>query len=234
MFFDSTPNILYPDFFEAGKFKLSKNLFRRVRARDSFNAIYATSKKYTILPGETADSIAYNAYEDSEWYWTILLLNNITDIHSEWPLDPDEFEKYIQQKYGDYENKPRHWETNKIFDANGDLVLDEGIIIEMFMDTVDQNKANYWPDWSYTYIDSPTFDSEKRIESPEYNTVTAEMNLTLVTNREYEYYLNEMKREIYLPRREYLDTLAIELETLLRYDTKYKITREGYRLAEEV
>ena len=58
MLFRSTPNFLYPDFKISGKFKLSKNLFRRVRARDSFNAVFASSRQYTIKPGETPDSIA--------------------------------------------------------------------------------------------------------------------------------------------------------------------------------
>ena len=40
MLFESTPDFLYPDFFEAGKFKLSKNLFRKVRTRDNINAIF--------------------------------------------------------------------------------------------------------------------------------------------------------------------------------------------------
>lgn len=233
MFFDATPNFLYPDFFEAGKYKLSKNLFRRIRPRDSFNAAYATARKYTILPGETPDSIAAKAFNDPEWYWTILILNNITDINTQWPLDSDEFEKYIQNKYGDYENKPRHWETNEIKDSKGNVVLEGGVIIELYMENEDQLKSNYWPDWSFTYYDSYDVDDQKRITSAEENTVTAEQNLTLVTNREYEYQLNELKREIYLPKRNYLDLLAIEAQKLLAYDTKYKVTKEGYRISEE-
>ena len=53
MFFDATPDFFYPDFKEPGKVKLSKNLFRRIRTRDSFNAVYATSTPYTITGGET-------------------------------------------------------------------------------------------------------------------------------------------------------------------------------------
>lgn len=265
MFFDATPNFLYPDFFEAGKYKLSKNLFRRIRPRDSFNAAYATAKKYTILPGETPDSIAAKAYNDPEWYWTILILNNITDIRTQWPLDPDEFEKYIQNKYGEYENKPRHWETNEVKDSYGNVVLERGIIVEMYMGTEDQLKPNYWPQvrnplwdpndpnttekpwtqWTFTYYDQFSYESNEEDPNPNYenrdtivrsseiNTVTAEQNLTLVTNREYEYELNELKREIYLPKSNYLDLLAIEAQKLLAYDTKYKMTREGYRISEE-
>lgn len=233
MFFDSTPNILYPDFFESGSFKLSKNLFRRIRPRDSVNAIFASAQKYIVTEGETPDSIAYSMYGSSSWYWTILILNNITDINEQWPLEQDELDKVIANKYGDYENSTRHWETNEIKNADGDVVLEGGIVIEVFMDREEQRNINYWPDWSFTYIDKLNVDNKRVIESSEVNTVTASMNLTRVTNREYEYYLNEMKKEIYLPRTDYLDKLAIEVKELLRYETEYKLTPEGYRIAEE-
>ena len=315
MFFDSTPNFLYPDFVTPGKYKLSKNLFRRVRIRDSFNAVYASSRRYTILSGETPDSIAYNKLGNSDWYWTILLLNNITDTDKQWPLANDELEKFIENKYGDLANKPRHWETNTIKDSNGNIVLESGNIIETFMDTTEQNQTNYLPkikdpdggsvltvsiidggtgystydglstttlsgggkdlvldivannsgtitsvtiandgfnyqtgdivrvyggnatvridtasdimtNWFYDYIDSYDPIVIKK--------ATAADALTMVTNREYEYNLNELKREIYLPSQSVLPIMKAELEELLKYDTKYKITKQGYRQSEEV
>lgn len=314
MFFDSTPDFLYPDFKTSGKYKLSKNLFRRVRTRDSFNAIYASSTSYTIIEGETPDSIAYDRLGGSEWYWTILLLNNITDMNSQWPLDNDELEKLIESKYGDLTDKPRHWETSEVRDSNGNIVLDSGVIIETFADTADQNKTNYvpqikdptggavtdlsivnggtgyvtyegvavtnisgggnsltvdvtttngvitnlgisnaglnyksgdivriyggnatakvtaatpiWTDWFHDYIDSYDPIVIKK--------ATAANNLNKVTNREYEYQLNELKKEIYLPTPSILPIMRSELSELLRYDTEYKITKEGYRESEEV
>ena len=313
MFFDSTPDFLYPDFKEAGKYKLSKNLFRRVRVRDSFNAVYATSTQYTIIDGETPDSIAFDKLGGSEWYWTILLLNNITDMNTDWPLDNDELEVLIENKYGDLADKVRHWETPEIKDADGNIILDGGAIIETFADSVDQNKPNYvpqiksptggavtglsivnagenytdyegvtvtnlsgggdgltvdvgttggkitdltinnngvnykkgdivriyggsatarvtaatpiWTDWFFEYI--------KSYDPIVTDTVTVN-DLVKVTNREYEYQLNDLKRNIYIPLGSILPTMRSELEELLRYDTEYKITKEGYRESEEV
>lgn len=314
MFFDSTPNFLYPDFKVPGKYKLSKNLFRRVRTRDSFNAIYASSTKYTIQDGETPDSIAYNKLGGSEWYWTILLMNNITDMNKQWPLSGDEIEKLIEKKYGSLGDKTRHWETTEVKDSNGDTVLETGIIIETFADTTEQNQTNYlpkikdptggavtdlqiidggsgyitydgvavtsvsgggnsltvdvtttsgvitglgisnaglnyksgdivkiyggnatakilsatniWTNWYFEYIDSYNPIVTKK--------ATAAGNLNRVTNREYEYQLNELKKEIYLPTKSILPIMRSELEELMRYDTEYKITKEGYRESEEV
>jgi len=308
MYFDSIPNFLYPDFKVAGKYKLSKNIFRRVRARDSFNAIYASSIPYTIQPGETADSIAYDQYGDSEWFWTILILNNITDLNQMWPMAQDELDRYIQLKYGDYENKPRHWETTEIKNSSGDTVIEPGVIVEMFQDTPEQNLTNYKPkilkdnlryvskfsargsntielgsaenllvgdllnlqfdtkiinievinnkpiitisrnleydifpnyaikftryeNWSMKYIYNIEKNNNNKIISMVEKLATAD-KLREVTNRDYEYELNELKREIKLPKSKYLSTLEKELITLLAYDTPYKITQEGYRISE--
>lgn len=258
MLFDSTPNFLYPDFKVAGKFKLSKNLFRRVRARDSFNAIYASSKQYTILPGERPDSLSFKAYRDPRFFWTILLLNNITNMNTEWPLDDDELDTFILNKYSTNADDPRHWETNDVKDSFGNIVLEGGNVIELFTNSTQQNTSGYFPkifnaetntydQWSFTYIDYAEYEPEKLsngdpnpragmiIESSIVTkTVTASQNLTKVTNREYEYELNELKKIIYLPTRIGAKIMESEIESLLAYDTKYKITDDGYRISEPV
>lgn len=247
MLFDSTPNFLYPDFKVAGKFKLSKNLFRRVRARDSFNAVYASSKEYVILPGERPDSLSFKAYRDPKYFWTILLLNNITNMNTEWPLDDDELDTFIINKYGTDANKPRHWETNDVKDSFGNLVLAGGNVIELFTNSTQQNTSGYFPkifnaetntydQWSFTYIDYAEYDSDGTIieSSIITKTVTASQNLTKVTNREYEYELNELKKIIYLPTVTGAKIMESEIESLLAYDTQYKITDDGYRLSESI
>lgn len=252
MFYSSIPDFLYPDFKVAGKFKLSKNLFRRVRARDSFNAVFASSQPYLIREGETADSIAFNAYGDSEYFWTILLLNNITNLNTEWPLSSDEMDVYIQNTYGDNADKPRHWETSEIKDTNVetnklDVILEGGNVVEMFTDSTEQNQPGYYPKvfnqeanggngafetWTFKYRNVTSWTSQNTPASWDDITVTAAQNLVKVTNREYEYELNELKKSIYLPTTRAISIMESEIKSLLDYDTKYKITDQGYRLSE--
>lgn len=304
MYFDSIPDFLYPDFKVAGKYKLSKNIFRRIRARDGFNAIYASSTPYTIQGEETPDSIAYKEYGNSEWFWTILILNNIVDMNSMWPLASDEFDKYIDKKYGANQNKPRHWETTEIRDSNNNIVIDAGIIVEMYQGFQEQEQVNYKPKVKKEFIkyvtqtspkgsttitlgsvenlmigdildiqastkilqingntitiDKPTeyeLSAEYKIKFVRYEDwtrkyiydiqtsngiVTSKVErvatadtLMKVTYRDYEYALNELKREIKLPRSNYLSLMEKELSDLMKYDTTYKITQEGYRISEE-
>lgn len=227
MFFDSTPNFLYPDFFEAGKFKLSKNLFRRVRARDSINSIFSSSTKYTVKSGQTPDQIAYELLGDTEHYWTILLINNITDTQTQWPFDDYELDKIIEDRYGNLADKIRHWETKEVKDSYGNVVLESGIIIEVFSNTTAQNASSYTPTWSWTYAYS-------RSDSAVTERTLTGSDLYPTTNREYEHQLNDLKREIWIPQPSSISMMESEIEELLEYDTEYKITKEGWRESEPV
>ena len=225
MLFDSTPDFLYPDFFEAGKFKLSKNLFRKVRTRDNINAIFNSATQYRIRSGETPDQVAYNLLGNTEHYWTILLLNNITDTQEQWPVDDYELDKIIEDRYGTLADKVRHWETKEVKDANKNVVVKAGIIIEVFSNTTTQNLANYIPTWSWTYVHSWTDSAVTE------RTLTGS-DLYAVSNREYEYQLNDIKREIWIPQPNTIRKMESEIEELLAYDTNYKITDEGWRMSE--
>lgn len=227
MFFDSTPNFLYPDFFEAGKFKLSKNLFRRVRARDSINSIFSSSTKYTVKSGQTPDQIAYDLLGDTEHYWTILLINNITDTQTQWPYDDYELDKIIEDRYGNLADKIRHWETKEVKDSYNNIVLESGIIIEVFSNTTAQNASSYTPTWSWTYAYS-------RSDSAVTERTLTGSDLYPTTNREYEHQLNDLKREIWIPQPSSISMMESEIEELLEYDTEYKITKEGWRESEPV
>tara|TARA_B100000678_G_C18192257_1_gene495882 strand:+ start:160 stop:846 length:687 start_codon:yes stop_codon:yes gene_type:complete len=227
MFFESTPNFLYPDFFEAGKFKLSKNLFRKVRARDSINSIFSSATKYTIKSGQTPDQIAYDLLGDTEHYWTILLINNITDTQTQWPYDDYELDKIIEDRYGDLADKIRHWETKEVKDSYDNIVLESGIIIEVFSNTTAQNASSYTPTWSWTYAYS-------RSDSAVTERTLTGSDLYPTTNREYEHQLNDLKREIWIPQPSSISMMESEIEELLEYDTEYKITKEGWRESEPV
>ena len=227
MLFESTPDFLYPDFFTAGKFKLSKNLFRRVRTRDNINAIFNSATQYRIKSCETPDQVAYNLLGDTDHYWTILLLNNITDTQEQWPVDDYELDKIIEDRYGTLADKVRHWETKEVKDANKNVVVKAGIIIEVFSNTTTQNLANYIPTWSWTYVHSWTDSAVTE------RTLTGS-DLYAVSNREYEYQLNDIKREIWIPQPNTIRKMESEIEELLAYDTNYKITGEGWRISEPI
>lgn len=77
-----------------------KNITLRANIVESFKRDARNFYTYTIKDGETADSIAYDYYGDSNYVWVIYMVNNIVDPYYEWPLNTVEFERYIIDKYG--------------------------------------------------------------------------------------------------------------------------------------
>ena len=55
---------------------------------------------YEINGSERPDQVSYKVYGSTEFYWVILVTNNIRNIWTEWPLGQNEFESYIVKKYG--------------------------------------------------------------------------------------------------------------------------------------
>jgi hypothetical protein len=209
MFFDAQPNFYYP---YKGGIKLSKNLFRRVRFRDNLNALHVASTRYTIQTGETPEIISNKRYGSTEWYWTILILNNIIDMNNDWPVSDYELDLAIEKKYGQDQNKVRFWETKKIYNGNN-VILEGGVIIEYNEGRQNQQSVNYYPTFTF-------------------NGLSGAQILDKVTNREYEYRENEKKKEIFLIKPEYLNMMKEEIERLVAYDTSYKIDSAGVRLSE--
>ncbi len=210
--------------------KLSKNLFRRVRFRDNINALYIASTKYMVQSGETPEQISEKKYGSTDWYWTILLLNNIIDVYNDWPLSDYELDKSIENKYGDKQNDVKFWETNELYEGNI-LILKGGQIIEYNEGRPQQQAAGYYP----SYLNSQNqLVSVFTLTTPSGLVLSGSQVMTPVTNREFEYRENQNKKEIFIIRPEYLTTMQDEIASLFKYDTKYKIDSAGVRFSEEV
>ena len=55
--------------------------------------------EYDVKEGDSPENIAYRYYGDVYRYWLILYSNNIIDPQSEWPLNSNDFQRYIFYKY---------------------------------------------------------------------------------------------------------------------------------------
>ncbi len=78
MYFENFPVIMY-DSVGKGDFKFATNLLRRVGLRNKIKSnvliIDTYDNRSCVTPEENADKL----YENSELYWVILVVKNITD-----------------------------------------------------------------------------------------------------------------------------------------------------------
>lgn len=117
--------------------------------------------KYEVIANETPDQIAYAIYGDSNLHWTILYINNIMDMGSQWPLpdrvifdlveNPDEVKYYEYQglvadqvwlieRYGDAYPVTNLEHEQRLNDKKRNILIVQprniGIFVEAFMNAI--------------------------------------------------------------------------------------------------
>lgn len=56
--------------------------------------------RYTVSQGELPEHISYNFYSTPDLAWTILYINNIGNLATDWPLSDMAISEYTAEKYG--------------------------------------------------------------------------------------------------------------------------------------
>lgn len=171
-----------------------KNLFKRGKLREDIFGDLTYFTKYNIIGDERPDQVAFKIYGEETLDWVVLLSNNILNIQTEWPMPQEVFDKFLINKYGSYEslNEVHHYETIEVKNNGGIIILPKGL-------QVDQN-------YSVTYYDD--------ILGQE---VTKTNITTEVTNYQYEDAIQDKKRNIFILKPQYLNTVFNDLETVLKY-----------------
>lgn len=87
-----------------------KDIFRRnvfISEYTNYTDLYTS---YTIVDGDTPDSLAVKFYQSPTFHCVILLFNEIHSVDQEWPLQENELTKYCGEKYGEYLYHTKHYE----------------------------------------------------------------------------------------------------------------------------
>lgn len=115
-FFAKVPNVNY-DLYGNKKSKTVKNLFRRNVVTDRFKNDPSSHYEYTIEEGQTPQIISELYYDSPDYYWVILMMNDIINVNDEWPLTTAQFDLLIEKRYGSVsnaENIARYW-VHKVY-----------------------------------------------------------------------------------------------------------------------
>ena len=199
-YFQELPNISYPSLLPSRNRIESrvtvKNLFKRSKLRTDLDQAITAFNYYTIKDGTRPDMVAQELYDNPELDWVVLTSSNITNIRNEWPLDHNDLQEYMLEKYGSEENiaKVHHLETRKIVDEYNRVVIPAGLEVD--------------EDFSFQYLNF-----SKQIVKVIPSQVVAE-----ITNYQYEVRLNDEKRRIRVLKSEYLSAFISEHREIMSYD----------------
>jgi len=178
-YFQRVPDLNYvsrlPDA-KIGDYIRVKNLFKKGKLREDIFQNLAFFEKYKIVGDDRPDNVAFEIYNDSSLDWVVLLSNNVLNVQSEWPLPQTDFDRFVLDKYGDYDtlyNGIHHYETEEVKNSQGVTIVPAGLQVD----------ASY----SVSYYD---FFIEQQI-------TTGNISIP-VTNYEYEEKIDDNKRNIFL------------------------------------
>ena len=135
-YFRRVPNFEYvnrlPDA-KIGDYNIVKNFFKRGKLREDIFQNLSFFTKYQIEGDDRPDNVAFKVYGDSNLDWLILIANNVVNIQTEWPLPQNDFDRFVLDKYGDYEtlyNGIHHYETTEVINSQGVVIVPAGLQVE--------------------------------------------------------------------------------------------------------
>lgn len=174
--------------------------------------------KYTIQDGDTPESIAYKYYGDQYRYWLVLIGNDIFDPQFDWPLNSQQFEHYITEKYrNDTANSlsvsANTVTTSQVFAyVNSETHHYEQVIISTDNSTAIKSQKTVQIDET-TYNDLDVGSETYTFTGGE--TVTQETQKSVVSLYDYEFNANEEKRQINIIQDRYAKDVEKALAKLM-------------------
>lgn len=179
------------------KYRLVKNIFRRVKTREDLDKFVSQFESYSVRPGETPSNLAHRIYGNVNFDWCILLANNIVDVYDQWPKSESELQEYVKGKYSDPDGV-HHYETQEVL-YNDIVFLKEGIEVN----------------------------SSFRATLPDGTILSENASIYPVSNYEHETYLNEQLRLISLPSSALVELMVSEFAELVAYEDHAELDELG-------
>ena len=99
-YFGQFPKIQY-DIKGDGNVNVIPDIFRRIKLKNKIRDNLVILDKYDLTDGEKPEDVAFKIYGSVDYYWVVLLVNNVVDRYYDWPMGFQEFENYVNDKYAE-------------------------------------------------------------------------------------------------------------------------------------
>jgi hypothetical protein len=206
LYFDSFPLVVASDY--KNNAILLTNLMARVDIIPSLLKNPLLFYSYDLKDSDRPDILAHKYYDDSDKYWMVLYANQIMDPLYDWPLNSQQFDAYLTNKYS--------------VAAGGDA-----FVLTYTTSTVQEYRK------IITTYDSTSLETTTKtvvVDLTTYNSITAAsttktfssgasvtrtLSKSAVSIYDYEIELNEAKQNIKLINSAYSNQLENDLKTLM-------------------
>lgn len=224
MYFQKFPTTYYT-LDDRSTVQVVTNILLRNVIEDSVKNNYSIYDEYDVKDGETPEIVADKFYDNPQYHWIVLHMNDIIDPRFDWVLPYNSLVKYCEGKYNDI-NAVHHYEDGNGYTVPGNLYLSSNVEFANFNHgDVITNNTNTGIGYvtsvinesnvvvtvtSGGFVDGDVMVLYSNSSIRANITGTSAISGTAVTNLSYEEDLNEAKRRIKVLKPVYVDSLVNE------------------------
>lgn len=206
-YFNTLPKILTPD--QNGNYILMTNLLSRATLVEELQNNPMLFYKYNIQDGDTPEIIAEKYYDDAYKYWIILYSNQIMDPIWNWPLPYSQFLDFIDNKYATDANAegktPFEYTQTTVYAYEKIITTLDGFSGTKTEKIIPLNLESY----------NSLVETSNTYTLPDGLTCTMSITKRTVSLYDYEFNLNEGKREIKVMNKNFVNQMEQQLKTVM-------------------
>jgi len=206
LYFNSFPLVVASDY--KNNAILLTNLMARVDIIPSLLKNPLLFYSYDLKDNDRPDILAHKYYDDSDKYWMVLYANQIMDPLYDWPLNSQQFDAYLKNKYSEA--------------AGGDafvLTYTTSTVQEYRKIVTTYDSTSLETTTKTVVVDLTTYNSITAASTTQTfssgASVTRTLSKSAVSIYDYEIELNEAKQNIKLINSAYSNQLENDLKTLM-------------------
>tara|TARA_Y100001937_G_C7019626_1_gene284772 strand:+ start:32 stop:733 length:702 start_codon:yes stop_codon:yes gene_type:complete len=226
-YFQELPNISYTSLLSArNKVEdeiIVKNLFKRSKLRTDVDQAITAFNYYYVEDQQRPDILAQELYGNSELDWVILTTNNIINVRDQWPLNHNDLQTYMLDKYGSEQNilGIKHYITIKTVDEFNRVIINGGHEVDA--------------DFTFTFVGTTSSFTGSlvriNLNGSSSNTIAP---ISAITNYDYENKLNDEKRKIRVLKPQYLGAFLSEHKQIMKYKRSSKYVSKNLKRTENL
>jgi hypothetical protein len=113
------------------------HVLRRFKVNDLFAKYVQSWDYYRIADGDTPQSVARKVYGTEEYYWVLLVFNEIVNPINDWPKTEEQVKQYTMAKYSPNRNQKYTGSASTTLDTTtisvsdtNPIILEEGMLVK--------------------------------------------------------------------------------------------------------
>jgi len=215
LYFNSFPLVVASDY--KNNAILLTNLMARVDIIPSLLKNPLLFYSYDLKDSDRPDILAHKYYDDSDKYWMVLYANQIMDPLYDWPLNSQQFDAYLKNKYSEAAGGDAFvltYTTSTVQEYRKIITTYDSTSLETTTKTVVVDLTTY----NSITAGSTTqtfFTINNGLSTSTGASVTRTISKSAVSIYDYEIELNEAKQNIKLINSAYSNQLEKDLKTLM-------------------